>query len=459
MKMGIFSLRALPAAGRVLEAAKFRDRVPALETTTGAVPKVSRRTTGRPREQGMQLQAGGKRYEGTREMVGVGADQSSDYVVVRRDARNGIMTITPLAAWYTFRPSITHRTLGIDDAEALLAAKDRKALKAEMKLKKLTRRDVDDDEEAGGGGLGGRGGAGGMLDTDDFDDGAGPDWDRHQQVEFNKYSHGLGDKDEDGNDGLDMEDDEFRADDDEDEGIFDDDEQEGLQGRLQAQHTRASMRNPGSAVEHEDDPEALAAAAAAAQEEDDDSDDDRRLQRGISDHLRRTKEDLRAERRAMRADEDGSDEDDEDQLDEGAEALRRILSAGQPVAEADAEADAAPAGAAGASATGAGGKRPLSPSAAAEEAAKRARLAKETAAQLARSQQRRRFEERDIVMLLHEKGKLPIKELIRHFKPLISCKEDQEEFLKIVKQVAWLEPDGDRQAKLKDETLGRYELR
>jgi hypothetical protein len=62
-------------------------------------------------------------------------------------------------------------------------------------------------------------------------------------------------------------------------------------------------------------------------------------------------------------------------------------------------------------------------------------------------------------MLLHEKGKLPIKELIRHFKPLISCKEDQEEFLKIVKQVAWLEPDGDRQAKLKDETLGRYELR
>ena len=52
-----------------------------------------------------------------------------------------------------------------------------------------------------------------------------------------------------------------------------------------------------------------------------------------------------------------------------------------------------------------------------------------------------------------------IKELIRHFKPLISCKEDQEEFLKIVKQVAWLEPDGDRQAKLKDETLGRYELR
>jgi hypothetical protein len=219
------------------------------------------------------------------------------------------------------------------------------------------------------------------------------------------------------------------------------------------------MRNPGSAVEHEDDPEALAAAAAAAQEEDDDSDDDRRLQRGISDHLRRTKEDLRAERRAMRADEDGSDEDDEDPLDEGAEALRRILSAGQPVAEADAEADAAPAGAAGASATGAGGKRPLSPSAAAEEAAKRARLAKETAAQLARSQQRRRFEERDIVMLLHEKGKLPIKELIRHFKPLISCKEDQEEFLKIVKQVAWLEPDGDRQAKLKDETLGRYELR
>jgi len=459
MKQGTFSLRALPAEGRVLEAAKFRDRVPALETTTGAVPKVSRRTTGRPREQGMLLQAGGKRYEGTREMVGVGADQSSDYVVVRRDARNGVMTITPLAAWYTFRPSITHRTLGIDDAEALLAAKDRKALKAEMKLKKLTQKDVDDDEEAGGGGLGGRGGAGGMLDADDFDDGAGPDWDHHQQVEFNKYSHGLGDKDEDGNDGLDMEDDEFRADDDEDEGIFDDDEQEGLQGRLQAQHTRASMRNPGSAVEHEDDPEALAAAAAAAQEEDDDSDDDRRLQRGISDHLRRTKEDLRAERRAMRADEDGSDEDDEDPLDEGAEALRRILSAGQPVAEADAEADAAPAGAAGASATGAGGKRPLSPSAAAEEAAKRARLAKETAAQLARSQQRRRFEERDIVMLLHEKGKLPIKELIRHFKPLISCKEDQEEFLKIVKQVAWLEPDGDRQAKLKDETLGRYELR
>ena len=72
----------------------------------------------------------------------------------------------------------------------------------------------------------------------------------------------------------------------------------------------------------------------------------------------------------MRADDDSSDEDDEDPLDEGAEALKRILSSGQPVAEADAEADAAPAGAAGASVTGAGDKRPLSPSVAAEEAAK-----------------------------------------------------------------------------------------
>ena len=449
-----FTLRASGLKDRVLEAAKFRDRVPALETTGGTVPRISRRTSGRLAEQTMLLQAGGKKYEGTREMVGSSAEQASEYVVMRVDAQNGVMTMMPLSAWYAFRPSITHSTLGLEDAEKLLAAKDRKAARAEQRIKKMSK--LEEDEEGGGAADAARGAASSkeaarLEEDDEFDDGAGPDWAAREAQE------------EDGNDGLDMEDEDL-FDDDEDDGLGDDDEAafNERQQAHQALHEQAG--GPGRrALGAEEDTEALAAVAAA--EEDDELEGAAGASAPTGEWGRRTKEDLRAERKARREAENASDDDDDDDelLDEGEEALNRLLNAGgAPGAASEAAAAEAKAAEAkaqvAAAAAAAGGKRALSPSGADDELAKRARQAKETAAQLARSE-RRKVEERDVVMLLHQKGKLSITELIKHFKSYMSSKAEKVEFIEIVKHIAYVSVEGDtRVAKLKEETLGRYHL-
>ena len=449
-----YELRIGAARGRVLEAAKFRDLVPALETSTGPVPRLTRRTSGRPREQGMLLQAAEKKYEGTREVVGAG-EGGSDYMVVRVDRKNSIMTMTPLNAWYSFRPAITHSTLGLEDAEALLAAKDKKALRAEQRLAKLTGVTGADDEEGGGGGSGGGGGGDGggggsssknaemAHDDEGFDDGAGPDWAAREA------------QDEDGNDGLDMEDEDL-FDDDEDDGLGDDDEAafNARQEAAAALHEQngAGRRALGAADNDED--ALVAAAAAAAEEEDDDFESAGGA--GASELERRTKADLKAEKKLLRnADSDDSDDDEEELLDEGAEALEKLLKEAAPEPSAEEAAAALKVAAGGPTA---GGKRALEAGDEADEAGKRARRAEETAAQLARAAGPK-VSEKDVVMLLHQKGKMVLKELIQHFKPLMHTQEDRAVFMAIVKEVAFVSVEGDvKTAKLNDKTLGRYQL-
>jgi len=68
------------------------------------------------------------------------------------------------------------------------------------------------------------------------------------------------------------------------------------------------------------------------------------------------------------------------------------------------------------------------------EAAKHAKLASETAAQLAHAGGSQISKE-DVVMLLCQKGKMALKELIRLFKPLMHSQEDRAVFIAIVKEV------------------------
>ena len=68
-------------------------------------------------------------------------------------------------------------------------------------------------------------------------------------------------------------------------------------------------------------------------------------------------------------------------------------------------------------------------------------------------------EERDLVMLLHNKGKMPLKEIIQHFKAFCTDKAQKAEFIQMVARVACVSVEGDAKvAKLKESTLTQYNL-
>ena len=106
-----------------------------------------------------------------------------------------------------------------------------------------------------------------------------------------------------------------------------------------------------------------------------------------------------------------------------------------------------------------GGKRAVSPGAAAEGAVKRAKAAEATTAK-ARAPTGLKLEERDVVLLLHQRGKMFVKDLYHHFKANLLSKSDKDQFIKMVLRVARTaeEIDSCRVIRLKDETLVRFGL-
>ena len=174
------------------------------------------------------IEAGGKRYEGTREQVGTSSTTDSCYIALSVDHERGVMRMVLLSDWYTFRPAVTHRTIGLDDAEELMKKSDRRADRAASKLRAMRKTD-DDDDDAQGSAARNAAKTEELLD-DDFDDGAGPDW------AADEMQH------EDGNDGMDMGD-EILFESDEDDGLGDDDEL-AFNERQQAKQQQSEVDGP-----------------------------------------------------------------------------------------------------------------------------------------------------------------------------------------------------------------------
>ena len=71
--------------------------------------------------------------------------------------------------------------------------------------------------------------------------------------------------------------------------------------------------------------------------------------------------------------------------------------------------------------------------------------------------------EKDVVMMLHSRGEMPLKELVKCFKGSFADNpEGKQEFIKMVSRVARLNAeDGDRKnvAKLRESTIAEYGLK
>jgi len=90
------------------------------------------------------------------------------------------------------------------------------------------------------------------------------------------------------------------------------------------------------------------------------------------------------------------------------------------------------------------------------------RPAAAAAAAAAAAQAQRLLSERDVVMLLHEKGALALPRLIKHFKEVLpSFGAEEKKYLQdIIKKVAKLDKRADGSyAVLKDTTMHEYGLR
>ena len=70
------------------------------------------------------------------------------------------------------------------------------------------------------------------------------------------------------------------------------------------------------------------------------------------------------------------------------------------------------------------------------------------------------MEERDLVLLLHSRGKMLLKEMIQHFKAFTASREEKSAFIKMVSRVAYTssDQDGAKVARLKESTLVEYNL-
>ena len=437
-----YTLRFAPSAGkRVFEAAKFRDRVPALEARSSSV-RVERQLGGRPSEQRFVLDAGSKRYEGTREAVGTSAQTASCYMVVH--VKDGAMEMMPLADWYAFRPAVTHATLGSEDAEDAMKRREKRSVMAEQKIEEKIAKQLGEDAAEGGASAAARKKRA-KAEDDEFDDGAGPEWAASEM------------RDEDGNEGLDMED-EAQEFEDNDEDAFLDDDAIAFNERVQAKQS-ASLRaqKVRRSADDDDDDDELA--------EEEEEEEEGVVGGGLggdaasSEWSRRAKEDLRAERKQLREEAGGEEEEeeDDDEWDDGLQTLKQILRS-EP--EPASEASAAPA--AGAAAGGGTGKRSLTQSDGASSEAKRAKMdPTAVASAVLASQAVAKVRERDIVLLLHQKGAMSLKELLQAFKAFTTTPESKKAFIQMVSRVAYLlaeEGSGGKKAKLKEETLAEYQL-
>ena len=72
----------------------------------------------------------------------------------------------------------------------------------------------------------------------------------------------------------------------------------------------------------------------------------------------------------------------------------------------------------------------------------------------------RATEERDVVLIIHRRGKMTLKELVTEFKAYVSqSKDHKKEFMGLIKAIAYMtEVDGIKYATLNEATLVKYDL-
>jgi hypothetical protein len=453
-----YALKAAGTAAKPRLLAKFRERIPALEPRPGepaagtltrqqpAASKAAQRH-GRTPDSVYTVSASGKTFEGTKETAGAGA---STYVLMRvepSDGRGGPrnVQVLPIEEWVSFRPAITYDTLDIDEAEKSLQQNDFRGSKSDARIASLRKGGHDEAsavEEP----------AGAEFEEDLFDDGAdtaGP------------ASGGGGWQEEDGREGLDVEDEGDMFDDDDDEFFEEDD--------LAAGARQEAAKMVGQEV-----------ARVRLGIADDDQEDEVESEKPeeTSEWKTYQKKILKADRREWRREEDPDfDEDEEEEEEEeedtegGKEMLRRILGEGGRQKKGEEEEEAGSAGseadaphgvkrkAAVGEASGGGAK---------DSEPKRARTATgaSTPPQVSMasvvavaSTSRQRVSERDVVMLLHEKGAMSLKELTSYFKELNRLAEEKKQLQEIIKRVAKLDKRGGvAMAVLKEATIFEYKL-
>tara|TARA_B110001452_G_scaffold177970_1_gene149332 strand:+ start:257 stop:1573 length:1317 start_codon:yes stop_codon:yes gene_type:complete len=430
------SVRTPGGSRRNYTVAKFRARMPQLSDSSSRVRMGVKK--GELGEQQWALEVGCSTYEGTRERIGgtLGVAATSSYALFRMDPETGVLTLLPQGQekksgaqktheveWYDFRPALTHETISMDDAIKAMDRQDHSGSRVKgRELKKLNQGDGDDDEAQAQEER--------TLDeSDEFDDGA--------DAAFREN------KDEDGREGLDMENEDDIFDDDDDD-FFAEDDEEAVESRLQAKQFGAGEST---------------LAGVEANEEEQEADEGEEGVEGSDEWKKTSKEVLKAERRQRAKDDDDDDfDDDDDDDDEGEAALKALLSesgsAGTEAQEGGAASsegkegkrdEVKPEGAAAAST--APGKRKPSPGPD-EPQAKRSRPD---------APRKGRVTEKEVVGVLAEHGRMRLKDLINPFKPHIRNQEDKAEFMKMVKLIGKLIKDnGESYVVLNDAAKHKY---
>ena len=245
-----------PRAKRTYHLAKFRDAVPALSDPSSTVRMTP--TTGELGEQQWGLEIDGVRpFNGARERVaGIGGKQSG-YVLFRVEPSTGVLTVLPVSEWYDFRPQVQHTTLTMEEAERSL---EKGMHDGGRRLKK----DRAAAEDAAMDGDADAAQAAELDSGDEFDDGADPRFKEHLEPNPkpspkpspspnhspspspipgpnpspNPHPHPNPDPeqedvDENGREGLDMENEDDMFDDDDDD-VFEEDDERAVAGREQA---------------------------------------------------------------------------------------------------------------------------------------------------------------------------------------------------------------------------------
>ena len=374
----------------------------------------------------------------------VGVSGSSTYVFFRDTGivENGsrVFEVVPSDSWLALRPSITHQTLSIEDAERALEQQDYDGGEAEKRIGRLRRRGGDDGEEGGEAARA----APSFGTGDEFGD----------AMEEDANFIGGPAADEDGREGLDMEGDEFDDDDDD----FEEEDDQAMDARLDAKkrNDNAAARLRLHAAE-EDGEEAAELP---------DVRDPKTLGGGESEWSRAQKGMLKKERQRRREEEssnDGEDGDTDDSDDDGGGALLRSVLQSDPrdrrrAAAAAQEAGEEDAAMGDAEEVQAGTKR-KAPAAAALPVGDESKRVKHEAGSRGVAPPSNAVQARDVVLLLHQRGQMPLKELISKFKPLLQSQADTQRFMEIVLNVGKIvKTDAGKLIDLKESARFDYQL-
>ena len=470
-KKRTFELRAAGqfSQSQSYDVLQFREPVPELAKNKKAALKFDRNVGEgvRPSEQKYDITAGGRKYEGMRQNVGTSSEQTPCYMAIR--VEDGVMTMLPVSDFYSFKPAITHKTTTLDEAEEAWKNRNKRDNLDDKKMRQMMRKDemVGDDEDGGSGranaggssrGGGGGGGGGGSKaaafdDDDEFDDGANPAWAAGEM------------DDEDGNDGLDIDEGNDGFDDDDDDSnaaVMARESQYGRTGndeeiREAADAFEETMQMRGEREAAQSRPD-----RGEGSDDEDDDEDEEEIDGGVamgasssSGWSKDIKDALRDDRRQKKK--EGDSEDDHDDSDEESDMEAAIMRA--------AEAGGAPAsrGVGATSESGrssAQGERKRSaPGGGAPSPQDRAKMAKISDAAAALGGSGAGVQEKDLVLLLHSQGPMELSELIAKFKPFMPTKPEQAAFMALMRNVAILAPEkGVKLARLKPETKAAYGL-